>query len=578
MTANVIATTSRGAVLDPTPRLELRGITKKFGSLVANDSIDLKVMPGEIHALLGENGAGKSTLMNTLYGLYTPDAGSILVNGIERKFANPSDAIAAGIGMVHQHFMLIPVFTVAENVMLGREQTSGPLGHLSVHRAREQVRDLSDRYGLAVDPDAVVSDLPVGIQQRVEILKALVSGAEVLVLDEPTAVLTPQEIDDLIRVIRELRKGGTAIVFISHKLREVKALADRVTILRRGRIVGTALPSASSQQLASAMVGRSVALEIAKKAKKSGPPVLQLRDVTIYNAADAAVVHELSLTVHSGEIVGIAGVQGNGQEELVESIIGLRPITAGTIELFGKKTLTLKGASDDPGPQQLLDAGVGYVPEDRQHDGLIAGFSIAENLVLDIHDKPPFAGRFLINRERVNANAAERIIEFDIRTSSTQIHAGTLSGGNQQKVVIAREMSRSLSLLVVSQPTRGVDVGAQEFIYNRFVSERDNGTAVLLVSSELDEVLALADRIVVMYRGRIVGEVGPDATADEVGLMMAGVPRGRVHQSAGADLTALGHHEEAEAAGEESQRPYALSSKRSARAAVSKHREDGHEC
>jgi simple sugar transport system ATP-binding protein len=513
-------------------RLELRGITKRFGALAANDGIDIVVEPAEIHALLGENGAGKSTLMNVLYGLYQPDEGEIVVDGQPRVFKGPGDAIAAGIGMVHQHFMLIPVFTVAENLMLGQEWTTGPFGRLARGTARSKVRELAKRYGLDVDPDALVGDLPVGLQQRVEILKALVHDVDVLILDEPTAVLTPQEIDDLIRVMKELRAAGKSIVFITHKLREVKAVADRITVIRRGRVVGAARPESPEGELASMMVGRDVQLVVDKPPARPGDVALKIDGVTIADDRGSVTVDDLSLDVRAGEIVGVAGVQGNGQEELVEALLGLRPVTAGSITL---NSAELVGRS----PRRILADGVGYVPEDRQHDGLVGPFTVAENIVLDRYDRPPFSGGVALKLAEIRRNAEQRIAEFDIRTPSAAAPAGTLSGGNQQKVVLAREMSRPLKLFVASQPTRGVDVGAQEFIHKRIIAERDNGTPVVIVSTELDEILALADRIAVMYRGKIIGVVPAGASRDEVGLMMAVFEPEEAHAQAEEHPSAL---------------------------------------
>ncbi|MDT3344728.1 ABC transporter ATP-binding protein [Microbacterium aquilitoris] len=495
-------------------KLELRGITKRFGSLVANDHIDLVVEPGEIHALLGENGAGKSTLMNVLYGLYRADEGQILLDDAVQNFRGPGDAMAAGIGMVHQHFMLIPVFTVAENVMLGHEKTTG-LGKLDLAQARAHVRAVADRFGFQIDPDALVGDLPVGVQQRVEIIKALSRDAKVLVFDEPTAVLTPQETDELMGIMRQLRDEGTSIVFITHKLREVREVADRITVVRLGKIVGTASPTATNAELASLMVGRAVELTVQKEPAKPSSGGLEVRDLRVLTPGGAIVVDEVSFDVRPGEILAVAGVQGNGQTELVEAIVGLAARTEGSISLDGTE---LVGKS----VRSILDAGVGFVPEDRKEDGLVGGFSVAENLILDRTTDPAFSRAGTIRRAELDVFARARIEEYDIRTRGPETPAGTLSGGNQQKVVIAREMSRDLKLFVAAQPTRGVDVGSIEFIHKRIVETRDAGIPVIVVSTELDEVTALADRIAVMYRGRVVGIVPGDTPRETLGLMMAG--------------------------------------------------------
>lgn len=495
-------------------KLELRGITKRFGSLVANDHIDLVVEPGQIHALLGENGAGKSTLMNVLYGLYQADEGEILLDDVVQHFRGPGDAMAAGIGMVHQHFMLVPVFTVAENVMLGHEQTKG-LGTLDIAKAREHVRAVAARFGFDIDPDAVVGDLPVGVQQRVEIIKALSRDAKVLVFDEPTAVLTPQETDELMAIMRQLRDEGTAIVFITHKLREVREVADRITIVRLGRVVGEASPTATNAELASLMVGRAVELTVQKEAPRLGEGGLEVRNLRVLTSTGAIVVDDVDFTVRPGEVLAIAGVQGNGQTELVEAIVGLAARVEGNIILDGTE---LVGKS----VRGILDAGVGFVPEDRTEDGLVAGFSVAENLILDRSDDPAFSRAGTLRRGALEDFAKKRIAEYDIRTQGPDTPAGTLSGGNQQKVVIAREMSRELRLFVAAQPTRGVDVGSIEFIHKRIIETRDSGIPVIVVSTELDEVAALADRIAVMYRGTIVGIVPGDTPRETLGLMMAG--------------------------------------------------------
>ena len=497
-----------------TMKLELRGITKRFGALVANDHIDLVVQPGEIHALLGENGAGKSTLMNVLYGLYRADEGEILLDDVVQHFSGPGDAMSAGIGMVHQHFMLIPVFTVAENVMLGHEATTFG-GRLDLPAARAKVREISARFGFDIDPDARVEDLPVGVQQRVEIIKSLSRDAKVLVFDEPTAVLTPQETDDLMAIMRQLKEAGTSIVFITHKLREVRAVADRITVIRLGKVVGEAAPTSSNTELASLMVGRAVDLTVAKGKATPGKAALVVDDLRVIDAHGQVLVNGVSFEVRAGEVLAIAGVQGNGQTELTEALLGLQPHVTGKISL-DDETITGKSIN------HILRAGVGFVPEDRTEDGLVAEFSIAENLMLDRSDAEPFVRRGSLQLEKLAAFARDKVKEFDIRTQSVDEHAGRLSGGNQQKVVLARELSRELRLFVAAQPTRGLDVGSIEFVHKRIIATRDSGIPVIVVSTELDEVTALADRIAVMYRGRIVGIVPGDTPRDVLGLMMAG--------------------------------------------------------
>jgi ABC-type uncharacterized transport system ATPase subunit len=497
-------------------RLELRGITKRFGELVANDRIDLTAEGGEIHALLGETGAGKTTLMNVLNGLYRPDEGTIVLEGEDVHFDDPGDAIQAGIGMVHQNFMLIPVFTVAENVMLGFERTRR-FGFLDRRRARADIRELSARFRLEVDPDAVVGELSVGQQQRVEIVKALAREAQVLILDEPTAVLTPQEIQDLFRVMRSLRESGKTILFITHKLKEVLEVADRITVIRMGKVVGTALPSESDEsRLASMMVGRGVELQVTKSPPAPGEPVLEVEDLVALDDAGQVAVDGVSLTVHAGEIVSVAGVQGNGQTELAEALTGLATVVAGTVRIAGRD---VTGAP----PKEVLRSGVGHVPEDRQRDGLVGSFSIAENLILDVFDEPPYSRRGALDWNRIHATAEERMKEFDIRASSINTTAATLSGGNQQKVIVARELSRDIRLIIVSQPTRGLDVASIEYVHRRIVAARDGGAAVLVISAELDEAMQLADRIVVMYRGKLVGPYDQnEVSRDQIGLLMAG--------------------------------------------------------
>jgi general nucleoside transport system ATP-binding protein len=495
-------------------KLELRRITKRFGALVANDHIDLIVNPGEIHALLGENGAGKSTLMNVLYGLYRADEGEILLDDVEQHFAGPGDAMAAGIGMVHQHFMLIPVFTVAENVMLGNESTTFG-GRLDLPAARAKVREISARFGFDIDPDALVEDLPVGVQQRVEIIKSLSRDAKVLIFDEPTAVLTPQETDELMTIMRQLKDDGTSIVFITHKLREVREVADRITVIRRGAVVGEASPTSSNTELAELMVGRAVELTVDKNPPEYTQASLVVDNLKVLNALGHVLVNKVSFEVRGGEVLAIAGVQGNGQTELTEALLGLQPHVTGTISLDGE---VLSGKSI----HHILAAGVGFIPEDRTEDGLVGDFTIAENLMLDRSDGEPFV-RFGSLQLGYRADfARQTVTEFDIRTQSIDAHAAQLSGGNQQKVVLARELSRKLRLFVAAQPTRGLDVGSIEFVHTRIIEARDSGIPVVVVSTELDEVTALADRIAVMYRGSIVGIVPGDTPRSTLGLMMAG--------------------------------------------------------
>jgi general nucleoside transport system ATP-binding protein len=496
--------------------LELRNITKRFPGVLANDHIDLRVQSGEVLALLGENGAGKTTLMNILYGLYSADEGELTIDGVPQHFTSPGDAIAAGIGMVHQHFMLVPVFTVAENVVLGVEPVKAA-GVLDLERARKNLGEISARYGLEVDPDAVIEDLPVGIQQRVEILKVLFRSAELIVFDEPTAVLTPQEVGEFFEIIRSLRDAGKGIIFITHKLKEVLEVGDRIMVIRDGRVVGEVTPAeATEQALAEMMVGRPVQLTVSKTPAEPGEPVLRVEGLTVLDDRNQVAVDHVDLTVRSGEIVGIAGVQGNGQTELVEALTGLRPPIDGRVRI-GDADLT------EATPRVVHDHLVAHVPEDRQRSGLVLQFTIAENLVLDSYYDRPFSKGISMRWDEVRSTAQRLAEEYDIRTPSIEVPAGNLSGGNQQKVIVAREFSRDVRLVVASQPTRGLDVGSIEYIHGRIVKERDDRTAILIVSSELEEVMALSDRILVMYRGRVVAERTPnETTAAELGLFMAG--------------------------------------------------------
>jgi len=498
------------------PILELRGITKAFPGVLANDHVDLILEEGQIHALLGENGAGKSTLMNILYGLYTPDEGQIIVRGQQAEIHGPNDAIAQGIGMVHQHFMLVPVLTVTENVMLGVESIHHGL-FLDRATAARRVRELSTQYGLNVDPDAYVKTLPVGVQQRVEIIKLLYREADILILDEPTAVLTPQEVRELFKVIRSLVDQGKSLIFITHKLKEVMEIADQITVLRNGRVVGSTTPAETTeQQLAAMMVGRQVILQVEKEPAHPTDPVLQVEHLNVMDDRGNLAVRDVSFQVHAGEVLGIAGVQGNGQSELVQTLTGLRPPVSGQVYISERD---VTGAS----PRRILDQGVAHVPEDRQQDGLILSFPVADNMILNTYQQPPFS-RFGVLQEDAILEAAERGTRmFDVRTPSVLTPVANLSGGNQQKVIIAREFSRPIKLLIASQPTRGLDVGSIEYIHSRIIQKRDEGCAVLLVSPELDEVMNLSDRIAVMYEGQIVAILPADrATREELGLLMGG--------------------------------------------------------
>lgn len=502
------------------PVLEMKGITKRFPGVLANDEVDFTLENGEIHALLGENGAGKSTLMKILYGLYQADSGTICVNGQEAQIREPNDALRLGIGMVHQHFMLVQRFTVAESLVLGAEPRRRGI-FLDMDTAVAKVKEVSEQYGLAIDPTARIMDISVGMQQRVEILKALLRGADILVLDEPTAVLTPQEVSELFVIMRNLKARGKSIIFITHKLKEVMAISEHVTVIRRGKVVGALDTVATSvDELATLMVGRDVELVVEKGPADPGDDVLAVEDLQVLDARRLPAVRGVSLSVRSGEIVGIAGVDGNGQSELVEAITGMRRSIAGKVTLAGRDVTNRE-------PRKLFELGVVHIPADRQRHGLVLDFTVAENMVLQTYYRPPFSTKSRLNWEAIRREARRLIEQFDIRTPGEDVSASSLSGGNQQKVIVARELSRHPELVVAAQPTRGLDVGAIEFVHQKLVEARDAGKAVLLVSLELDEILALSDRIAVMYEGEIVGVLDrEEATEELLGLMMAGASRG----------------------------------------------------
>jgi len=495
--------------------LEAKDVTKQFPGVLANDNVNFDLRKGEIHALLGENGAGKTTLMNLIYGLYRPDKGEVSVNGKTVIIHSPKDAIAVGIGMVHQHFMLIPVFTVAENVMLGDETSKrGSLDHNTV---AEKINKISKQYGLDVDPNALVGTLPVGLQQRVEIVKTLYRNAEIVILDEPTAVLTPQEAEDLFRIMRDLTARGVSIIFITHKLKEVLAIADRITVMRAGRVVNTVTPSETdSAQLANMMVGRQVILTVDKKDHEAAGEILRVEGLSVRDQRDLETVHNVSFSVRGGEVLGIAGVQGNGQTELSEALTGLRHPTGGRV-LIGGHDVTGKS------PRVMTETGLAHIPEDRQRHGLVLSYTVADNLALCDYYHPPFSRHGVMQPKALDENARKLISAFDVRTPSSFVNAGKLSGGNQQKVIVARELSRDVKLVIANQPTRGLDVGSIEYIHSEIIKMRDRGVAVLLISAELDEIMALSDRIAVMYRGQIVTIVeAKKATREQLGLWMAG--------------------------------------------------------
>jgi len=499
------------------PVLELKGITKRFPGVLANDHIDLTLEEGKVLTLLGENGAGKSTLMNILYGLYTPDEGEIFVRGQKTDIHGPGDAIALGIGMVHQHFMLVPVLSVTENVMLGMESIKNRL-FLDREKAAKRIQAISEQYGLNVNPHALVGDLPVGIQQRVEIIKLLYREADILILDEPTAVLTPQEVRGLFEVIRSLLARGKSIIFISHKLKEVLEISDSIVVLRGGRVAGSAIPQESNERsLASLMVGRDVILTVQKETAQPKEPVLEVENLHVLGEGAALAIEGISFNVRAGEIVGVAGVQGNGQTELVESLTGLRPAHSGVVRLLGKD---ITHAS----PRTITEVGTAHVPEDRQRDGLVLSYPVADNLILNTYYLSPIAEGMVLQDRVIRERAEHLVAEYDVRTPSIMTPAGSLSGGNQQKVIVARELSRAGQFVVASQPTRGLDVGSIEYIHSQLISKRDEGAGVLVVSAELDEILSLADRIIVMFDGRIMDVVPIEkATREDLGLLMAGV-------------------------------------------------------
>ena len=502
--------------------LEMQSITKHFPGVLANDHVNFQLEKGKIHALLGENGAGKSTLVNILYGLYSQDEGQVFLNGRKVRISEPTDAIKLGIGMVHQHFMLVPVMTVAENIILGTEIVKNGFV-LDLNTAAQRIRDISRQYGLEVDPDAYIKDLPVGTQQRVEIIKALYRKADVLILDEPTAVLTPQEAEELFVIMRSLVEQGKSIIFITHKLGEVLAVADQITVLRNGRVVGTSAPTESTKEsLAEMMVGREVILTVDKGLTRVGPPVLRVHNLSALDDREALIVNDVSFDMRAGEILGIAGVQGNGQTELVEVLTGLRRCLDGQVIIGG---VDVTNAS----PRKITDLGVtlegsAHIPEDRHKHGMVYGYSIADNLILNTYYKSPFARGVVMDHQAIEDHALRVVHEFDIRTPSVYTPGSSLSGGNQQKVVVGRELSRPIQLLIAAQPTRGLDVGSIEFIHKRLITARDDGVAVLLVSAELDEIMSLSDRISVMYEGQIIATLDTSqASREEIGLLMAGV-------------------------------------------------------